>query len=35
MVKNKIVLFLSFLCPSGSSAEAENYKVHAQHTPLL
>lgn len=28
MVKEKTVLFLSFLCPSGSSAEAESYKVH-------
>lgn len=34
-VKEKTVLFLSFLCPSGSNAEAESYKVHTQHTVLL
>lgn len=34
MVKKKIVL-LSFLCPSGSSAEADSYKVQTQHTLLL
>lgn len=28
IVKEKTVLFLSFLCPPGSNAEAESYKIH-------